>query len=146
MAERSRRMIVARTALRLQPDARLVTLAREGHAAAFEEIVRRYRPHLVAFAATIVPGDRAEDVVQDSLARAHEALLRDEAEIALKPWLFTIVRNRSLNSRRDEPRHERLDEDYDGVPQPPIVIERRAELAKLVAGIRRCPRPSGRRS
>jgi RNA polymerase sigma factor (sigma-70 family) len=132
-------MALARAALRMQPDGRLVDLTRDGHAAAFEEIVRRYRSQLVGFAGGIVADHRAEDVVQEALAKAHAALLRDDAEIALKPWLYTIVRNRSLNDLRDEPVHDHLDEDYDGVPQPPAVAERRARLAGLVAGIQALP-------
>ena len=139
MAELSPRTALARAALRLQPDGRLVDLARDGHEAAFEEIVRRYRPQLVAYAGGIAADHRAEDVVQESLTRAHAALLRDEAEIALKPWLYTIVRNRSLNDLRDEPAHDHLDEDYDGVPQPPDVAERRAKLAAVVSGIQALP-------
>jgi RNA polymerase sigma factor (sigma-70 family) len=132
-------MALARAALRMQPDGRLVDLTRDGHDAAFEEIVRRYRSQLVGFAGGIVADHRAEDVVQEALTRAHAALLRDDAEIALKPWLYTIVRNRSLNDLRDEPVHDHLDEDYDGVPQPPAVAERRARLAGLVAGIQALP-------
>ena len=49
-------------ALRVQPDRRLVALAREGSEPAVEEIVRRYRPALVRYAASIVPADRADDV------------------------------------------------------------------------------------
>jgi RNA polymerase sigma factor (sigma-70 family) len=139
MAEASPRKVLGRAALRVQPDPRLVALIRDGEEAAFEELVRRFRGPLVAFAAGIVPKDRAEDVVQESLTSAHAALLRDSAEVAVRPWLYTIVRNRSLNDLRDEPRHEHLKEDWDGVPQPPDVFERQARLAGVVAGIKALP-------
>ena len=42
---------IARRALGAQSDERLVRLVREGHEPAFEEVVRRYRGTLVAFAA-----------------------------------------------------------------------------------------------
>ena len=45
-------------------DSRLVTLSREGHERAFDEIVRRYREPLVSFAGTIVPAHLAEDVLR----------------------------------------------------------------------------------
>ena len=64
---------LARAVLRTQSDSRLVALAREGREAAFEEIVRRYRPALVAFAAAYGPPD-PEDVVQESLLRSWDAL------------------------------------------------------------------------
>ena len=116
-------------------------LVRDGHDRAFEEIVRRYRSSLVTFAGGIVPGDHAEDVVQDALTKAHTALGRGDAEINLKPWLYTIVRNGALNALRDEPAHAHLDENFDGVPQPPEVAARREQLAALTAQVRSLPGP-----
>lgn len=132
---------LAGAAIRCQPDSRLVGLVREGHDLAFDEIVRRYRAPLVGFAGAIVPHDHAEDVVQESLTKAHGALGRGDAEINLRPWLYTIVRNRALNALRDEPDHDRLDENFDGVPQPPDVAARREEIAALVARLKRLPDP-----
>jgi RNA polymerase sigma factor (sigma-70 family) len=139
MQGRSRRRSLGGSALRAQPDRRLVRLAREGHDAAMEEIVRRYRPALVGFAARIVPPHRAEDVVQESLARAMIALVDGEQEIKLKPWLYAIVRNRALNDLRDERTHEPIPDDFDGAPQPPEVVARREEVASLVGAIAGLP-------
>jgi RNA polymerase sigma factor (sigma-70 family) len=130
---------LARVALRCQPDARLVLLAREGSDAAFEEIVRRYRAPLVAFAGGIVSTHRAEDVVQEVLVKAHAALPATDGVLKLKPWLYTIVRNRALNDLRDERAHEQLDESIDGVPQPPEIAARREELGQMVARVRALP-------
>jgi RNA polymerase sigma factor (sigma-70 family) len=130
---------LAGLALRCQPDARLVTLCREGQERAFEEIVRRYRPPLVRFAAAIVPPHRAEDVVQETLAKAHSSLATTDVEIRLKPWLYTIARNRALNDLRDQPAHQALEEDFDGVPQPPEVAAQRSELAAVLADIKSLP-------
>jgi RNA polymerase sigma factor (sigma-70 family) len=139
MAVKSRRAPLAGLALSCQPDSRLIALIREGHDRAFEEIVRRYREPLVLFAGAIVPQHRAEDVVQEGLAKAHTAIAAGGDEIKLKPWLYTIVRNRALNDLRDEPIHDHLDENFDGVPQPPEVAARRQELAALTASIRELP-------
>src|SRR4051794_10945252 len=118
--------------LRTQPDGRLVRLASEGSEAAFEaafeEIVRRYRSGLVAFAGRIASRDSADDVVQDSMVKAHHALLRGDRPEAPRAWLFRIVRNTALNDRRDKRVHDHLDENYDGVEQPPEVAERRRQL------------------
>jgi RNA polymerase sigma factor (sigma-70 family) len=141
MTEDSGPGAVGRVALRCQPDSRLVALTREGSDPAFEEVVSRYRGRLVGFAAGIARPHRAEDVVQESLVRAL-ASIRDpssDAEINLRPWLYTIVRNRALNDLRDEPVHEHLDESYDGVPQPPDVAAGRAELAGVVAQVKALP-------
>ncbi len=130
---------LARVAIRCQSDSRLVKLVREGHDLAFDEVVRRYRPQLVAYAAAIVPEHHAEDVVQEALTRAHTALGRSDSEMRLRPWLYTIVRNGALNALRDEPVHTHLDENYDGVPQPPEVAARREELAELTASVKDLP-------
>jgi RNA polymerase sigma factor (sigma-70 family) len=126
--------------LRTQPDARLARLAGEGSEAAFEEIVRRYRPALVSFAAKISSRDSADDVVQDSIVKAHAALLRGDRPDAPRAWLFRIVRNTALNERRDRRTHLELDESFDGVEQPPDAIDRRRRLRDLVAAMRQLPR------
>ena len=140
MKTRESRRTIARGALRAQPDRRLVTLASAGNDAALEEIVRRYRPALVRYAASIVPPDRADDVVQDSLTRALPGIRSGQAELNLRAWLYTIVRNASLNDLRDAgPPAQELDENYDGVEQPPHVIERREQLRSLIAGLGTLP-------
>lgn len=132
--------IFAGSVLRAQPDRRLVTLAREGHGTAVDEIVRRYRPALLRYAASIVPPDRADDVVQDSLARALPAIESGDAELHLRPWLYTIVRNAAFNDLRDAgPPWEQLDENYDGVEQPPQALERREQVRSLLVNLRGLP-------
>jgi RNA polymerase sigma factor (sigma-70 family) len=126
--------------LRTQADTRLAQLAGEGSNAAFEEIVRRYRSGLVAFASRISSRDSADDVVQDSMVKAHHALLRGDRPETPRSWLFRIVRNTALNDRRDNRVHERLDENYDGVEQPPEAVERRHQLRDLVVAMRKLPR------
>ncbi len=137
----SRLRPLAKAVLRTQSDERLVALAREGREAAFEEIVRRYRPGLVAFAAAYAPPDRIEDVVQESLVRSWQALGQATEKIHLKPWLYTIVRNRALNARRDAKLHEPLSNQIDGVPQPPEIVLDREELDSVVAAVGALPEP-----
>jgi RNA polymerase sigma factor (sigma-70 family) len=126
--------------LRTQSDHRLVALARDGKEAAFEEIVRRYRPPLVAFAAAYGPPD-PEDVVQESLLRSWDALRNSTGEMHLKAWLYKIVRNRALNARRDNRTHEQLTDDIDGVPQPPEIALSNDELQRAVVAIGALPEP-----
>ena len=42
----------------------------------------------------------AEDVLQEVFAAAYNAILADEREINVRPWLYRIARNRSLNHLR----------------------------------------------
>jgi RNA polymerase sigma factor (sigma-70 family) len=134
---------IARRALATQSDERLVGLVRDGHEPAFEEIVRRYRGPLVAFATAIVSHHRAEDVVQGALTKAHSALLGVPREIALRPWLFTIVRNASLNVIRDEHQMDELPVNYPITGNPASIAEQHEELDRLVLAI--CALPSGQR-
>jgi len=87
--------------LRLQSDERLVSLIRRGNNAAFETLVSRYEARLLAFCRHLL-GSRedAEDVLQEALAAAFNAILADERPINVRPWLYRIARNRSLNHLR----------------------------------------------
>jgi len=134
-----RRKRLTHVALRTQTDRRLVELTRSGHVAAFEEVVRRHRAGLVEFAGSIVPFDRAEDVVQSAFIKAQDAIVDGDQELELRPWLFTIVRNKALNDLRDQPTYEHLDEDYDGVPQPPEVAVGRQRVKALIAALMALP-------
>ncbi len=136
---RSRLQPLARAVLRSQSDERLVSLSREGREPAFEEIVRRYRPGLVAFAAAYAPSERAEDVVQESFLSSWEALRTSTREIHLKPWLYTIVRNRALNARRDTRIHEPLSDEIDGVRQPAEIVLSKEELDRVVGAVAALP-------
>jgi RNA polymerase sigma-70 factor (ECF subfamily) len=130
---------LARAVLSTQSDERLVLLARGGSEDAFAEIVRRHRPGLLRLARSLGSGDRADDVVQDGLVRAWRALRRSEAEIDLRPWLTTIVRNRALSSHASNRIHEELDETIDGVRQPGEIVLMREELRSAVSAVNSLP-------
>ncbi len=88
------------TLLRTQSDERLVALAREGHERAFEAIVERYRRPLLRAARRVLPEARAEDALQQGLMSAWAALGRGDEVRELRPWLFRIIHNCSLNALR----------------------------------------------
>src|SRR5437660_474658 len=87
--------------LRLQSDERLISYTRRGNQAAFEVLVSRYQGRLLAFCRHLL-GSRedAEDVLQEVFAAAFNALLADDRPINVRPWLYRIARNRSLNHLR----------------------------------------------
>jgi RNA polymerase sigma factor (sigma-70 family) len=87
--------------LRLQSDERLIALTRRGQHAAFETLCSRYQSRLLAFCRHML-GSRedAEDVLQEVFTAAFNAVLSDEREINVRPWLYRIARNRSLNHLR----------------------------------------------
>src|SRR4051794_33447807 len=87
--------------LRLASDERLVLLPRRGNQAAFEALVARYQSRLLAFCRHMLSSrEDAEDVLQEVFAAAFNAMLADERAINVRPWLYRIARNRSLNHLR----------------------------------------------
>jgi RNA polymerase sigma factor (sigma-70 family) len=87
--------------LRLATDERLVTLTRRGDQAAFEVLVARYQVRLLGFCRHMLKSrEDAEDVLQEVFAAAFNALLADQRDINVRPWLYRIARNRCLNHLR----------------------------------------------
>jgi RNA polymerase sigma factor (sigma-70 family) len=99
----SRRGLLARRSplLKLQGDERLIAMARAGNPGAFEAIVDRYQGRLLGFCRQMLNStEDAEDVLQEVFVNAYRAMLADEREINLRPWLYRIARNRCLNHLR----------------------------------------------
>ena len=87
--------------LRLQSDERLVAFVRRGNSHAFEALVARYQSRLLAFCRHMLASrEDAEDVLQEVFAAAYNAMIADERPINVRPWLYRIARNRSLNHLR----------------------------------------------
>src|ERR1700730_16449577 len=87
--------------LRLQSDERLIALTRRGQPAAFEVLCARYQSRLLSFCRHLLASrEDAEDVLQEVFAAAYNAVLADERAINVRPWLYRIARNRSLNHLR----------------------------------------------
>jgi RNA polymerase sigma factor (sigma-70 family) len=134
------RAAVSRSALRLQSDRRLVALARGGSGAAFAVIVERYHGPLLTYCGRMLGPDEAEDALQQTFTNALTALRRDERDIDLRPWLYRISHNIAVNALRRKGRHtEPLDEQYDGVPQPPEILDEKLRVERLVRDIGALP-------
>jgi RNA polymerase sigma-70 factor (ECF subfamily) len=80
----------------------LVDLVRAGDDRAFAAMYERYEARLVAYARQLLGGAHhdAEEAVQDVFVKALAALRADDREMALKPWLYAIARNRGLDHLR----------------------------------------------
>ena len=83
-------------------DDELVLRFRNGDDAAFSEIHRRFRAALTAFARRMLHGSGhdPEDVIQDAFIRAYRGLRVTDRPMALRPWLYMIVRNRAFDELR----------------------------------------------
>lgn len=98
--------------LKLKGDEQLVALVRSGNSGAFDIIVDRYQGRLLGFCRQMIGStEDAEDVLQEVFVNAYKAMIADNREINLRPWLYRIARNRSLNHLR-KPKadaHESMD-------------------------------------
>lgn len=133
------------TAYRAATDEQLVELVRSGDDRAFDAIHDRYHHRLVAFARSLLSGAHhdAEEVVQDAFVRALAALRADERDMALRAWLFTIVRNRALDVLRRPQRTTDLQPHAaviaDGGGDPFERLQRAEDLRALVGGLHALP-------
>lgn len=75
----------------------LVASAKSGNARAFEKLVKRYEPRLLALALRYARvHEDAEDVVQQTLQKAFVHLHRFEGKSRFSTWLMRIAINESL--------------------------------------------------
>src|SRR3712207_4167946 len=129
--------------LRLQSDERLVALTRRGQHGAFEALVHRYQPRLLAFCRHMLGSQEdAEDVLQEVFAASFNALLADGRPINARPWLYRIARNRCLNHLR-RPQAAGQDSmdvfERDGGTTTADTVHKREEFRHLVADVRELP-------
>lgn len=79
-------------------DVALVDAARAGDRRAFDELVRRHRPRVFALALHVTHSAAdADDVAQDTFARAFRRLHRFEGRCRFTTWLHRIALNRAFS-------------------------------------------------
>jgi RNA polymerase sigma factor (sigma-70 family) len=144
--------------LRRVSDAKLVHSARAGDARAFEELYRRHHSALLSFCRHLTGRlEDAEDAVQHTFLNAHRTITGGAAELDLKPWLFTVARNRCLSLLRARRVREPSAALWTGRRAPMVLedasaepwgveglaeeVERREELRELVADLGGLPEP-----
>jgi RNA polymerase sigma factor (sigma-70 family) len=126
-------------------DDELVALVRREGDDAFAEIYRRYHTLLRSFAARMLSGTchDADDVVQDAFIRAYRGLRVTNRPMALRPWLYMIVRNQTIDTLRAQRTVEQLDDDARPLAavggDPASRMDERDEMRELVAQIGRLP-------
>ncbi|HWH09697.1 MAG TPA: sigma-70 family RNA polymerase sigma factor [Solirubrobacteraceae bacterium] len=141
-------MAVPVPVLRLHSDDQLVALFRAGSDDAFRAIHDRYRVRLLAYAAQMLGGSRAdaEDALQDVFVRAHQALRSNRQPIMLRAWLYRIAHNRCVDQlRRPAPIPSeimpgaQLALSRGARHDPPTEAERSEDLRRLVADVHSLP-------
>ncbi|MEA2249604.1 MAG: hypothetical protein QOH46_4133 [Solirubrobacteraceae bacterium] len=124
-------------------DRDLARRVRGGDQSAFEVIYQRYHRGLLAFCVHMLGSrDEAEDALQHVFASAYQGLLSSSRDIELRPWLYTIARNRCLSALRAR-RHDLAVDGLDRAGTPPdclaAEVQRKAELREVLDDLRRLP-------
>jgi RNA polymerase sigma factor (sigma-70 family) len=101
---------VAAPLSRLLSDERLTMRAVGGDERAFATIFRRYHQSLYRFCLSIVGNpDDASEALQNTMIKVMRALPGEERQIELKPWLYRIAHNESIDLLRRRRESSQLD-------------------------------------
>ena len=124
--------------LRLASDERLVDALRGGSEAAFEVIYTRHHRGVLSFCRHMLGSvEEAEDAVQHTFLAAYRDLLRSRKPIKLRPWLYTIARNRCLSVlRRERAADEPAEPSTEHLSNE---VERRHDLRALLGDLAALP-------
>src|SRR5262245_37711328 len=131
--EARRRPHVPARLLRLASDERLVDALRGGNDAAFDVIYTRHHRGVLSFCRHMLgSAEEAEDAVQHTFLAAYRDLLRSGKRIHLRPWLYTIARNRCLSvlrARREQASEDLVEPSTENLASE---VERRHDLRALL--------------
>jgi RNA polymerase sigma-70 factor, ECF subfamily len=129
--------------------AELVARAQAGSREAFGELVRRYRPRILALALHLCGSEsEAEDIAQEVFFKAYRKLDTFEGRSEFFTWVYRMAVNRSLNARRDRSRRRETTMDdprvaiavaVDADGDPARAAELRQVYTLLVAALDRLP-------
>jgi RNA polymerase sigma factor (sigma-70 family) len=128
-----------RQVLRAFGDDRLVEQIRRGHDAAFEVAYERHHRGILSFCRHMLSSqEEAEDAVQQTFVSAYYDIRRSSKRINLKPWLYTIARNRCLTvlrARREQPA------ELEDVPTAGLSeeVQQRDDLRRMLADLHGLP-------
>jgi len=124
-------------------DEQLVALLRQGRHDAFEILAARYETRLLRFCWKILHSkEDAEDALQDVFAAAFRALLADDREIQVRPWLYRIARNRCINElrRARAVRFDTLDDEHAETGRTPVEkLVDRLQFGELLTDVQALP-------
>lgn len=88
------------------PDAALMLRVKQGDAAAFAELVEKYKQPVMNLVYRMLrDATEAEDLAQNVFVQVYRSAERYEVSSRFTTWLFTIARNLCLNEIRRRTRH-----------------------------------------
>ncbi len=124
----------------LSSDSRLVAMIRDGQEGAFEALYERHHREILSFCRHLLSdAHEAEDAVQHTFMAAYRELAYTSKEINVRPWLFTIARNRCysiLRARREQPT-----DDFDHLATEGLSsqVQQREDLRELLSDMAQLP-------
>ncbi|HEY6879900.1 MAG TPA: sigma-70 family RNA polymerase sigma factor [Polyangiales bacterium] len=122
----------------------LVSAARAGDTAAFDRLVRRFRPRIYALALHLSgSASDADDIAQDAFVQAYRHLPHFEGRSHFFTWLYRITVNRALSAQRAQRRGAvPLDDvrlqvalQVDAPSDPRLAVELRETYAALLEAL-----------
>ncbi len=121
-------------------DDRLARRAVGGDKRAFEAIFSRYHQSLYRFCLAMVSNPQdAQDALQNTMVKAMRALPGEERRIELKPWLYRIARNESIETLRRRHESDELESEQAAVVGVAETAEARERLRTLLADLEQLP-------
>ncbi len=122
-------------------DARLARRASEGDQRAFAAIFRRYHEDLHRYCLAILGNhEDAQDALQNTMLKALRHLPGESRRIELKPWLYRIAHNESVDLMRRRRPRDPLDPELAATgPGLAREAEARERLGRLVADLAELP-------
>jgi RNA polymerase sigma factor (sigma-70 family) len=128
-------------ASRLLSDDQLARRATKGDERAFAAIFRRYHQDLYRYCTAIVGNSEdAHDALQNTMVKVLRALPGEQRRIQLKPWLYRIAHNESIELLRQRRPTEPIEPDVVAIgPEPAAEAETRERLRRLIADLEELP-------
>jgi RNA polymerase sigma-70 factor (ECF subfamily) len=82
-------------------EAQVIALVRDGETDAFAAIIEHYQAPIIRYLFRMT-GDyeTARDLAQDTFVQAYKGILKTEAELSFKAWLYRIATNNALQHHR----------------------------------------------
>jgi RNA polymerase sigma factor (sigma-70 family) len=125
----------------VRDERRLARRAARGDRDAFTAIFRRFQQDLYRYCAAILGNSEdAQDALQNTMVKALGALPGERREIDLKPWLYRIAHNESIDLIRR--RRQTVPLEDDGLPAGAGLaeqVEMRHRLRQLLADVGELP-------
>jgi RNA polymerase sigma-70 factor (ECF subfamily) len=121
-----------------QEDEDLVGLCQEGDLSAFEELVKRYQPRILAFLQKQVGlREDAEDITQRTFLQVYQSLSRFHPDHRFSSWIFTIARRQGIDflrqagSRRKTQNRLEAEPSPDNASDPSVLLKQKENLDQI---------------